>query len=53
MSEVRLSDLAMLSIVSENARRLDISNLVDIFAQVGLKARKRTICFFKFKDFSF
>ena len=40
MSEERLSDLAMLSIENEHARKLDISKLVDIFAQE--KARKRT-----------
>jgi len=33
MSEERLSDLAMLSIENQHARKLDISNLVDIFAQ--------------------
>jgi len=36
----RLSDLAMLSIENERAKKLDISKLVDIFAQE--KARKRT-----------
>jgi hypothetical protein len=40
MSEERLSDLAMLSIENERARKLDSSKVVDIFAQE--KARKRT-----------
>lgn len=40
MSEERLSDLAMLSIENEHARKLDTSKVVDIFAQE--KARKRT-----------
>ena len=39
MSEERLSDLAMLSIENERAKKLDISKVVDIFAQE--KARKR------------
>ena len=38
MSEERLSDLAMLSIENERAKKLDISKVVDIFAQE--KARK-------------
>ena len=37
-SEERLSDLAMLSIENERAKKLDISKVVDIFAQE--KARK-------------
>ena len=40
MSEERLSDLAMLSIENERARKLETAKLVDIFAQE--KARKRT-----------
>ena len=40
MSEERLSDLAMLSIENEHAKKLDTSKVVDIFAQE--KARKRT-----------
>ena len=38
MSVERLSDLAMLSIENERAKKLDISKVVDIFAQE--KARK-------------
>jgi len=38
MSVDRLSDLAMLSIENECAKKLDISKVVDIFAQE--KARK-------------
>ena len=45
MSAERLSDLAKLSIENERAKKLDISKLVDIFAQE--KARKR-----KFQDCS-
>ena len=33
MSEERLSDLAMLSIENEYAKKLDISKVVDILAQ--------------------
>jgi hypothetical protein len=40
MSAERLSDLAMLPIENERAKKLDISKLVDIFAEE--KARKRT-----------
>jgi len=41
MLEQRLSDLEMLAIENENARKLDISNLLDIFVQE--KERKRII----------
>ena len=41
MSEERLSDLALLSVENKHNRKLDISNLVDIFKQE--KARKRII----------
>ena len=41
MSEERLSDLSMMLIENEHARKLDILNLVDIIAQE--KARKPII----------
>jgi len=41
MPEEWLSDLAMLSIENEQVRKLDISNLVDIFGKE--KASKRII----------
>jgi len=40
MSQERLSDLAVLSIENERARELDLSNIVESFAQQ--KARKWT-----------
>ena len=41
MSQERLSDLAMLSIENTRAKKLNVSNIIDVFAE--LKARRKDL----------